>query len=455
MTFWSIIICSEIINWTDITYTKSYLLNLTVLQSQIFSILLKVSIEHFQRLWHANRGRLLVQILSLLELACVRCWDQSLPNLSSVLTLSFEHPSALLLQSQSAQSHLQVHQWCIVHKNPEFENYLGKMYPAEIKDTTESTTSASYLDFLLSIGRDGQLHTSIYDKRDYFNFHITNFPFLSSNIPSSPAYGVFISQLIRYARACSSYECFILRARRLSSKLLKQGYLVERLKSSFRKFYGRYGDLVEQYGVTLSRKLNDILTPDQQWLPYRSDFPPISWLTELDLHRIMIGFHGAFTTGVASQQGTLTLPDTWFRPPFWDLLCSNCWDQIPRTCHVFTRLFTSNTPWYFLDFACSLLEAKFKYAVIQYKSLYEFSRFKEKNTKTVLNIIVIKNAIPTCAMYFQPYNRHVCRGHKYQMAITHKIYSLRGNFPKLTNSLSHKMYACFIKNEKNYTRQTA
>ena len=176
------------------------------------------------------------------------------------------------------------------------------MYPAEleIKDTTESTTSASYLDLLLSIGRDGQLHTSIYDKRDDFNFHITNFPFLSSNIPSSPAYGVFISQLIRYARACSSYECFILRARRLSSKLLKQaygvfisqliryaracssyecfilrarrlsskllkqGYLVERLKSSFRKFYGRYGDLVEQYGVTLSRMLNDILTPDQQ-----------------------------------------------------------------------------------------------------------------------------------------------------------------------------------------------
>ena len=130
--------------------------------------------------------------------------------------------------------------------------------------TASCTTSASYLDLLLSIGRDGQLHTSIYDKRDDFNFHITNFPFLSSNIPSSPAYGVFISQLIRYARACSSYECFILRARRLSSKLLKQGYLVERLKSSFRKFYGRYGDLVEQYGVTLSRMLNDILTLDQQ-----------------------------------------------------------------------------------------------------------------------------------------------------------------------------------------------
>ena len=101
-----------------------------------------------------------------------------------------------------------------------------------------------------------------YDKRDDFNFHITNFPFLSSNIPSSPAYGVLISQLIRYARACSSYECFILRAMRLSNKLLGQGYVKERLKSSLRKFYGRYGDLTKQYEVPLSRMLHDILDDD-------------------------------------------------------------------------------------------------------------------------------------------------------------------------------------------------
>ena len=82
---------------------------------------------------------------------------------------------------------------------------------------------------------------------DDLNFHITNFPFLSSNIPSSPAYGVFISQLIRYARACSSYECFILRAMRLSNQLLGQGYVKERLKSSLRKFYGRYGNLTRCY----------------------------------------------------------------------------------------------------------------------------------------------------------------------------------------------------------------
>ena len=58
--------------------------------------------------------------------------------------------------------------------NPEFKNYLGQMYPVEleIKDTTESTTSAYYLDLLLSIWRDGQLYTSVYDKGYDFNIHI-------------------------------------------------------------------------------------------------------------------------------------------------------------------------------------------------------------------------------------------------------------------------------------------
>ena len=139
--------------------------------------------------------------------------------------------------------------------NPDFKNYLVEMYPAEleIKNTTESNTSASYLDLLLSIGRNGQLRTSLYDTRDDFNFHITNFPFLSSNMPSPPACGVLISQLIRYARACSSHECFNLRAARFSSKFLGQRYVRDRLKSSLRKFYGRYGDLIKHYEVSISQ----------------------------------------------------------------------------------------------------------------------------------------------------------------------------------------------------------
>ena len=122
--------------------------------------------------------------------------------------------------------------------NPDFENYMGQMYPIGlgIKNMTESNTSAAYQDLHLSTGRDGQLYTSIYDKRNDFNFHIINFPFLRSNIPASSAYGVFISQLIQCARACSSYGCFNLRVTRLSNKLLEQGHVKERLKSSLKNF---------------------------------------------------------------------------------------------------------------------------------------------------------------------------------------------------------------------------
>ena len=248
--------------------------------------------------------------------------------------------------------------------NPDFENYLGQMYPPEleIKDTTESNTSASYFDLLLSIGRDGQLRTSLYDKRDDFNFHITNFPFLSSNIPSSPAYGVFISQLIRYARACSSYECFILRAMRLSNKLLGQGYVKERLKSSLRKFYGRYGDLTKQYEVPLSRMLHDILDDDHiQWHPplighYTNFWPLLIWtlLPNLTFYLIVQGFHRTYATGAACQQRTLTPPDTWSCPTLGLAYVLMSRPISPELVVLSLDFWISNTPRYF-SFACCIV----------------------------------------------------------------------------------------------------
>ncbi|KAK3084201.1 hypothetical protein FSP39_009957 [Pinctada imbricata] len=146
--------------------------------------------------------------------------------------------------------------------NSKFADYLSSTYPSEleVKEITETNNSASYLDIMLSYDTDGHMNTSLYDKRDDFNFSITNFPFLSSNIPSSPAYGVFISQLMHYARASTQYTDFVLRARRLSDKLLSQGYVCDRLTSSLRKFYGRYGELVIHYDVPLSRMVDDNLS---------------------------------------------------------------------------------------------------------------------------------------------------------------------------------------------------
>ena len=58
-------------------------------------------------------------------------------------------------------------------------------------------------------------------------FPIVNFPFISSNIPASPAYGVYISQLIRYSTACVQYSDFLYRVRLLTQKLLKQDYVAQ------------------------------------------------------------------------------------------------------------------------------------------------------------------------------------------------------------------------------------
>ena len=122
-----------------------------------------------------------------------------------------------------------------------------------------SDVSASYLDILLNIDSNGRLTTTLYDKRDDFNFAIINFPYLCSNIPLSPAYGVYISQLIRYARACHAYDNFLKRGRLLTRKLMLQGYNESRLKSSFRKFYCRYNDLVCDYKLSLRHMLNDLI----------------------------------------------------------------------------------------------------------------------------------------------------------------------------------------------------
>ena len=102
--------------------------------------------------------------------------------------------------SISVQSHLQVHRWCIVHKQPRIRKLSGPDVSCWTWDQRHHREhNFCYLPRFTTVDWEGQLHYSIYDKRDDFNFHITNFPFLSSNIPSSPAYSVFISQLIRYA----------------------------------------------------------------------------------------------------------------------------------------------------------------------------------------------------------------------------------------------------------------
>lgn len=134
------------------------------------------------------------------------------------------------------------------------------IYPEEleIKDTTDSDNFATYLDLHLEFDDKHQLFTKLYDKRDDFNFPIVNFPFISSNIPEAPAYGVFVSQLIRYARANTFYHDFVHRCKHLVTRLLLQGYTSDKLSLTFGKFYGHHKDLLLKYDLPMSRMASDM-----------------------------------------------------------------------------------------------------------------------------------------------------------------------------------------------------
>jgi hypothetical protein len=60
-----------------------------------------------------------------------------------------------------------------------------------------------------------------------------NFPFILSNILAAPAYAVYNSQLVRYSRACDSYQDFFDRYLLITMKQLNQGFLLVKLKSSW------------------------------------------------------------------------------------------------------------------------------------------------------------------------------------------------------------------------------
>ena len=97
---------------------------------------------------------------------------------------------------------------------------------------------------------NGIVSSKIYDKRDDFNFEIVNFPFLDGDVPRSPSYGVYISQLM-----CSSVDDFNNRNLFLTAKLLKQGFRYHKIRKAFSKFYYRHSELIVKYNIGLKTLL--------------------------------------------------------------------------------------------------------------------------------------------------------------------------------------------------------
>ena len=139
-----------------------------------------------------------------------------------------------------------------------FDQMVDRIYPIELQlnRANSSDTEAPFLDLNLCIST-GTVSTKIYDKRDDFDFDfdIVNFPFLDGDVPRRTSYGVYISQLIRFARASSNLNDFNYRNKALTAKLRRQGYRYFKLRKAFSKFYRRHSALLEKYSVSLKTLL--------------------------------------------------------------------------------------------------------------------------------------------------------------------------------------------------------
>ena len=129
------------------------------------------------------------------------------------------------------------------------DSVMTEIYPQELSLTSDdATVQANYLDLSIEIKND-KIHTGLFDKRDAFGFSIVNFPDLSGNIPEKQSYGVFISQLIRYARCCQDLADFRERTRKLVDRLVRQNFSLFKLASTFEKFAESHYELLFKYGV--------------------------------------------------------------------------------------------------------------------------------------------------------------------------------------------------------------
>lgn len=145
----------------------------------------------------------------------------------------------------------------LINNDDAMMKVMTDIYPKELVLIPDDSNglSTSFLDLQLDI-HDGIVCTSIFDKRDAFDFPIVSFPTLSGNIPLKSSYGVFIGEGVRYARACRYFTDFRDRVLTLTRKLRKQCFTRKGLQSAWSRFCDSHILLIQKYGrevLTLSK----------------------------------------------------------------------------------------------------------------------------------------------------------------------------------------------------------
>ena len=140
-----------------------------------------------------------------------------------------------------------------------FETLVRDIYPLvmELENTNLSPYKSTYLDMMISVHRGRYFYKS-FDKRNDFGFDIINYPDIRGNIPKKPAYGVFVSQLVRLCSINKSVHHYKRDTRVLVQKLMSKGFSKVRLCAKFRQYCFKNLHVWSKYGINILQKFQTI-----------------------------------------------------------------------------------------------------------------------------------------------------------------------------------------------------
>ena len=157
------------------------------------------------------------------------------------------------------------------------QQFKERIYPKELvlNQENKEDNRATFLNIEAHI-KDGKFCIKTYDKREAFNFEIVNYPDLSGNIPERPAYGIYISQVIRYAKICKQTKDFIDRIRLLFNKLRKKHFSKERLLAALKKCCRKNPWIMDKHHHGMNNHLANDCWGADTWSWYRDSSPETS-----------------------------------------------------------------------------------------------------------------------------------------------------------------------------------
>ena len=139
-----------------------------------------------------------------------------------------------------------------------FDRYFSEIYPTELELKKENNLSikASFLDRFIEVSGH-KFQTSLYDKRDGFNFDIVRMPNKKSNIPMKMFYSTINSELLRICRATSIYPNFLKSSKEVINRMIRQGAIKNLLRNSISRLLNKHSEFTK-YSMKFRKIVADL-----------------------------------------------------------------------------------------------------------------------------------------------------------------------------------------------------